>query len=77
MSDPTKIETASVVAFLVALALFIVAASFAIQNAFDWEKDAHAHKVEAVKHGGAEWRTDAEGNVTFHWKDCNPNPVKP
>jgi hypothetical protein len=34
-----------------------------------WKLDAHAHKVEAVKHGCAEWRTDAEGKVSFHWLD--------
>lgn len=39
-----------------------------------WTKDAHAHKVEAVRHGAAEWRTDENGQVSFHWKT---NPVKP
>lgn len=39
-----------------------------------WTADAHAHKVEAVRHGAAEWRTDEHGQVSFHWKT---NPVKP
>lgn len=59
------------VGFVLCLVLLIISVCATSSR---WEKDAHAHKIEAVRHGAAEWRTDESGQVSFHWKT---NPVKP
>lgn len=61
---------ADAICLIVSLVMIVVTAVTIIISAgvgAQWAKDAHAHKVEAVRHGAAEWRTDEHGQVSFHW----------
>jgi hypothetical protein len=68
MSDISKEDQAFVtlVVLLLSAVVAIAISGWAVCASW-WSDDSQAFKVEAVKHGGAEWRTDAEGKTTFVW----------
>lgn len=49
------------VLFLVAVGMYVGAMHF-------WDLEVKNLKREAIKIGAAEWRTDENGETTFHWK---------
>jgi hypothetical protein len=70
MSDPTKEDYSFAIgAIMVLLVVLCVALVGWAVCASWWDADSQAFKVEAVRHGAAEWRTDAEGKTSFHWLD--------